>query len=208
MSPLAGLSQTLTISSQYGIPVATSLTEINQTGALALFDSNLGTLTGATLIIYGAAEFNFTGSNNSVQTQKCNITSSTELTFNSTLTALDTLIQNQNPAIYLSASSGLVTYASNETKFFGPFSKDSDFSYDLSSILSSIKTPGGGNFNLTAQSLSGLNVFGGGGNVSTTQTTMAGAGAKIIYSYTPVPEPSALFLSSIAGICLLLTRRR
>jgi hypothetical protein len=54
--------------------------------------------------------------------------------------------------------------------------------------------------------MSGLSIVGGGGNLSASQFTIAGAGAKIVYSY--VPEPSSALLCGIAGLGLIVRRRR
>jgi hypothetical protein len=54
--------------------------------------------------------------------------------------------------------------------------------------------------------MSGLSIVGGGGNLSASQFTIAGAGAKIVYSY--VLEPSSALLCGIAGLGLIVRRRR
>lgn len=50
--------------------------------------------------------------------------------------------------------------------------------------------------------------MGGSGNLLITQCIVAGAGAKIEYSYFAVPEPASAILHSLAGRLLHLTRRR
>ncbi|MDP4626409.1 MAG: choice-of-anchor E domain-containing protein [Akkermansiaceae bacterium] len=98
LCPLAAYSQTLTTSSEYGLPIVKTKTEINQTGTLAKFDSNLGELTGATLIIYGAADFSVQATNNSPQSQTARIGSTTSLFITSSETALNNLIQSETKA--------------------------------------------------------------------------------------------------------------
>lgn len=199
-----------TVSYQYGLPIAQATTEIGQTGSLGLFDSSLGTLTGAALTIEGAATFAFSGANNSAQAQLARITSSTELLWSSSLAAINPFLN----VFTLSATSGFQSYAVGETKNFGPFNVSDSQVDNLSSILSSLQLAGGGNFDLTCNSLSGLTVAGGGGNISTTQATTAGCGASIVYEYTErttqVPEPGSLALMGLAlsGLFVAAKRRK
>jgi len=83
-------AQASTISYNFSNPVST--TEITQTGTLGLFDSTLGTLTGASLELQGAARFAFTGTNSAAQAQTANITSSTDLFWSSSIAALSAIV--------------------------------------------------------------------------------------------------------------------
>ena len=208
MSPLTGFSQTFTTSSEYGLPLTLSTTEINETGSLAKFDSSLGVLTGATLIIYTGAEFSLTGTNNSAQAQTAVLSSNTSLFIKSTDEDISAVIQDQNPKIRLSASTDVTTFQSGETIDFGTFDAAGSFSYDLSSVLDAVQDTAGGTFDINAQSLSGFAVEGGGGNIGTDQKTVAGAGARIIYTYEAVPEPSSALLASLSVFTLLFRRKR
>jgi hypothetical protein len=59
-----------------------------------------------------------------------------------------------------------------------------------------------GSFNISFESSSGLAAQGGGGNIATTQSTVAGCGASILNTHdqrgNDVPEPRSLALMGLA----------
>lgn len=185
---------------------AEQTTEISQTGFLDLFDSNLGTLTGVTLTLNGSETTTITLTNNAAQNQSVIADGTVKLFFSSNLAGLTFA----NPLMSLSATTGFVTLAPGATQSFGPLT-DTD-TVALTPLASLFSVSGGGQFSITCESLSGIALTGGGGNVASTQATTAACGASIAYDYTPttnrVPEPASMALVGLGMMGLAAIRRR
>ena len=211
LAAVPGRAQTLsTLTYEFGIPVTQTFTEINQTGQLGLFDSDLGTLLGATLEIHGAGTTSISLTNRAATASNIRATINTRLSFSSDIAPLSAFISGTSNDIVLSYTTGISLYQVNETKSFGPFAANQVKTHDLTTILAHLQAPGGGEFDITGVSLSSLTVAGAGGNVDAVQTTLAGLGARITYTYQPVeiiPEPSSLLTACLSAFVLLRRKR-
>ncbi len=194
-------AQAAVLTFQFGLPIVESTTEIDQTGSLGLFDSSLGTLTGAVLNISAEATTTLTLINNAATSVLGRATSNMSFDWTSGLGALDTILTGSEDLLISFTTGGAQTYTPGQSRSFGPFEDSAARAYNLSGILAALSAPGGGNFSLNCVSTTGLNILGGGGNIASRQVTTAGCGASIEYTFTPttrVPEPETLALLGLA----------
>jgi hypothetical protein len=210
-----GLAQAAVLSYSFSNPTAQA--EISQTGALGLFDSRLGTLTSVSLTLSGAKFETYTLTNVSALAQTTNVSVVTDLLWSSSLTGLDAAVRAA--PISLSAETGFTTYAAGASALISGSDNDTrtlTSALELAGLLDVFKSSGGGLFSLQCQSLSGVSIRGGGGNIAVSSAdNRLGCGAQIDYTYTAatgggsstVPEPSA-FVAALAGLGLLVRRVR
>ena len=198
---LAISAQASTVS--YSFTNAFATTEISQSGLLGLFDSNLGTLSSATLTLDDELQTTIGLTNNAAQAQTVSAAATVALFFGSSLGSLNSILAGLNPIGGLSVGTGFVSIASGATQSFGPLSASDSDTVPVAGILASLAAAGGGSFSVTCDSLSGVTITGGGGQIASTQQTEAKCGGSIVYTYdasTPrgVPEPASLALIGLA----------
>lgn len=194
----AGAAQAGTISYEFSNPLET--TEIHQSGQLGLFDTSLGVLSGIALTINGEMLSSITLTNNAAQQQSPIAKGTVDLNFASDLGALNLLFAASNP-LSMFATVNNIVLQSGETRNFSNLSarKAAMFDLQLNSMWADFSRAGGGLFNVSCTSLSGVAVSGGGGNIQANQATEAACGAKITYTYSnQVPEPASLALVALA----------
>lgn len=178
--------------------------ELDYTGTLGLFDSSLGTLTGAILTFDDVYQSSVDVTNLSASQQSFRIASSLSSFRTSSLSAIDNLINGE--VEHELFNTGLQVIAANGTARYGPYYSNDSVVYDLAAYLNDLQVDGGGNFTINLQTLTSTSTSGGGGNISSSQATEAALGGTITYTYTPiaVPEPSSfLMVFSVLGTFLL-----
>lgn len=212
IAALGHVSAQTTVTYEIGSRTNLGTTEIHFADTLPLFDSNLGVLTGATLTLFEAARTSVFVYNHSPQTQTFDLQGMTYLYWNSGNSYVDSLLASPpgpgNSFNLVTQSSGFTDLGAGQSVTVGPLYGEAEHVIDLATHLAQFQSAGGGLFDLSADTLSGLSVAGGGGNINTSQQTSATVHAMITYTYTPVPEPSVVMLGFAAGAFGLIRRRR
>ncbi len=171
---------------QFPAPALTNV-EINQSGALGLFDTNLGTLTDVELVLNSAMAGAITMSlGASTGNQNVRGTSTSGIFFTSSLAPLNAALGSVSQ--FLSFTTGFINLApgASQTTSGLTDAESTALNAALDPFIASFGTPGGGG------------LAGGSDN------RQAGCGAMITYTYSvgtpsqPVPEPGSLALVALA----------
>ena len=164
---VAGVCFTLAIASAnaatvtYSFANPLSTTEINQAMPLSLFDSNLGTLTGASLTVTANVDAYITVTNRSTVTRASTLTVISDIDLSSSLVGVDQLFNN-DPDISLSNTVGPIQIPPATSTLVGPFIDQKVLTKDLSTALAELSAPSGESFTINCTSLSGMFLAGGG----------------------------------------------
>lgn len=202
---LSGTAPAALIGFDFSNPL--ELTDIHQTGNLGLFDPSLGILNAVSLTLSARNTTSLTLTNTASQAQLVRASVSTDLFFSSSLAGIDALLVN--PVISLDNATGFVTIASGATASFGPLVD----AMTVNPLPPTSLFLGVGTFSVNCDSVSGISISGGGGNVATNQSTLAACGASIAYDYTPVPrlqtpEPGVLALLGACVVGTVVVKRK
>ena len=200
-------AQAAMIMFQFGFPnPPLSNTEINVSGVLGLFDTNMGVLTDVELTINSAMSGTITLSlGASTGPQNVKGTSVSDLFFTSTLAPLNAALAPPPPAVSqnLSFDTGFILLQPGGSQTVQNLndSESTTLNAALDAFINSFGVAGGGNFNLGCTSVSSFTIAGGGGFAGGQETRQAGCGAKITYTFRDVPvipEPASLALVGLA----------
>lgn len=207
----AGAAQAATVTHAFTNPAAP--TELNQTGTLSLFDPTLGTLTGVTLTLTGGVDTRLELSTLGPVDRNGTASSSIFLFFSTSLPGV--LPPDFTPDVTVTFNFGTVTIPGGGRPALVIDPPLRTESITLTGLpLAGFTGPG--SFTVACETMSGLSISGGGGQVRSNQTTTGFCGAAVTYTYTAgggggaavVPTPTSFALLGAGLLGLGLTRLR
>jgi opacity protein-like surface antigen len=186
-------------------PLVLDTTEINQSFSFNQFDASLGTLTSVLINLDGRAISSASFENNAAQAQNFSFAST-----------LNLFLDNAAAGISDQLSLELFNYPRQLTDLgltdLGSVDKTDTLSLTAANLAAFI---GNGTTTFTCESGVSNTQNGGGGNIVVTQSTSAGCGLSVVYTYdvpTPppanVPEPASMALVGLGMMGLAAIRRR
>lgn len=188
--------------------VLSGITELSGAVNCTKFDSTLGALASMSLSITGGITGTISLTNNGSQTETVQATTNASF-FGSSLPGF-TL---SSPMFTASFGTGFVVMPSSTTQNFIGLSGGSGSGAMINNTnFGSYQAPGGGSFGFNIGTVSGLSLLGGGGNITSAQTTNASVTAAVVYTYddgaVTTPEPASMALLGAGMLAMGIIRRR
>lgn len=208
---MSGLASALTIAETDTLDTGTLKTELSEILSFDGFQGT-GTVVEVMLTLTGSVENDGDGvddstikvTNNANSQQNASATTLVDFFFSST----DLSVGLTNPS-QVNASTGLQSLNAGETKMFGVAGSEQSMDTFTGGDIGQFLTP----FNIDVATLTGFSLSGGGGNISSDQTTFARGSVSVQYkvdNMAPIPLPASLpmLIGAMGGLGFLGWRRR
>lgn len=208
---ISGLASALTVTETDTLDTGTRGTELSETLSFDGFQGS-GTVVEVMLTLTGSVENDGDGiedstievTNNASSSQDASAGTIADFFFSST----DLSVGLTNPA-QVNALTGLQSLNAGETKSFGVSGSQQSMDTFTGGDVGQFLTP----FDIDVATLTGFFLSGGGGNISSNQTTFARGSVSVEYkvdNIAPIPLPASLpiLIGAMGGLGFLGWRRR